>query len=124
MRLYELHLNRSISREFIDLCKHELELTNLPEIIFVNNDSVGNGSSFGEISFTPDCIKIATKNRHPMDIMRSLAHELVHWKQKCTKRDLDGSDGSYDENQANSLAGLLMRRFGKLHPEYFDQESF
>ncbi len=32
----------------------------------------------------------------------------------------DGSDGSPIENEANSLAGVIMRQYGKLHPEIYE----
>jgi hypothetical protein len=51
--------------------------------------------------------------------MRTLAHELVHWKQRESGLELDGSDGSETEDQANAVAGVIMRKFGKMYPEYF-----
>jgi Zn-dependent peptidase ImmA (M78 family) len=54
-----------------------------------------------------------------MDVMRTLAHELVHWKQMMDGDELDGSDGSSTENEANAIAGLIMRKFAKMYPDYF-----
>ena len=62
---------------------------------------------------------MAIKGRHLVDISRTLAHELVHWKQRIEGQELDGSDGSETENQANAIAGIIMRRFGQRYPEYF-----
>jgi hypothetical protein len=56
-----------------------------------------------------------------MDVLRTLAHELVHQRQHetMTMPDNAGEDGSEWENQANATAGVLMRRYGKTHPELF-----
>jgi hypothetical protein len=32
---------------------------------------------------------------------------------------MDGSDGSDTENQANAVAGIIMRKFGQRYPQYF-----
>jgi hypothetical protein len=49
----------------------------------------------------------------------------VHHKQRETKpqSQLDGGTASEDENQANSVAGTLMREFADQHPEYFGGEQ-
>jgi hypothetical protein len=66
-------------------------------------------------------VKVYVKDRAKIDIMRSIAHELVHHKQnldgRLTDTEKDGADGSPIENEANSLAGIIMRKWGRLHPE-------
>jgi len=68
-------------------------------------------------------IKIYSKNRAIIDICRSIAHELVHHKQYLEDRLLnaakDGEDGSPIENEANAVAGVIIRKYGKLHPELY-----
>jgi hypothetical protein len=34
-----------------------------------------------------------------------------------------GKDGSPHENEANAQAAVVMRKWGKMHPELFQQES-
>jgi hypothetical protein len=57
-------------------------------------------------------------------VCRSIAHELVHHKQMLEGRlkntALDGQDGSPIENEANSTAGIIIRKYGKLHPEIYN----
>lgn len=115
MNLKELLLNQMVE-QLITLCRKELELDYFPEIEFVNSATVGSETSFGIFD---GAIKVAIKDRHPMDIMRTLAHELVHWKQSQEGHQMDGSDGSETENQANAIAGIILRRFGHIYPEYF-----
>jgi hypothetical protein len=66
-------------------------------------------------------IKVYVKDRAKIDIMRSIAHELVHHKQnldgRLTDTEKDGADGSPIENEANALAGIIMRKWGRIHPE-------
>lgn len=61
-------------------------------------------------------------NRQPADILRTLAHELVHWGQGQDDKIDDGSwhDGSELENEANAVAGVIMRDFARQHPKYLE----
>jgi hypothetical protein len=106
-----------ITKKLCRLCQQELQISELPPIEFLDEDSIAGGTSFGQ--FDGNSIQVIKKNRHPIDIMRTLAHELVHWKQMQSDQELDGSDGSKIENDANSYAGIIMRKFGKMYPEYF-----
>jgi Zn-dependent peptidase ImmA (M78 family) len=57
-----------------------------------------------------------------MDVCRSIAHELVHHKQNLENRisdHINDGDGSEIENEANAVAGVIIRKWGKLHPELY-----
>lgn len=116
MKLQEVLLEHMVTH-LLDLCSAELQLSDLPEIMLVNEPTVGGNSSFGV--FDNDTISVVAKGRHPVDVMRTLAHELVHWKQRTMGHEMNGEDGSSTENQANAIAGVIMRKFGKMYPEYF-----
>ena len=66
---------------------------------------------------------VYAKDRAVIDVCRSIAHELVHHKQNLEGRLLDsvkdGEDGSPIENEANAVAGVIIRKYGKLHPELY-----
>ena len=117
MKIKEILL-QSMLTHLLQLCKQELNLADFPNITFVDDPVLGSGTSFGE--FDGD-IRVATKDRHPIDIARTLAHEIIHWKQSTLGLDLDGTTGSTTENDANAIAGVILRKFGKLYPEYFLQ---
>jgi hypothetical protein len=53
--------------------------------------------------------------------MRSVCHEIVHCKQNesGTLEVNSGETGSNIENQANTIAGIIMRHYGQLKPEIF-----
>ena len=81
-------------------------------------------TSFGGYNPSEKSIVVISKNRHPMDIYRTVAHELVHHKQNEDGRlgkDIakEGSTGSDIENEANSEAGKIMRWFAKSNPTMF-----
>jgi len=117
MRLNEV-VGQHMITDLLQLCKHELHLDELPEINIINDQpTIAAGTSFGQ--FDKNGINVVSKDRHPMDIMRTLAHELVHWSQSVNGRELDGSDGSDIENEANAVAGKILRKFGRAHPEYY-----
>ena len=81
-------------------------------------------SSFGGYYPSEQKIVCVVHNRNMADILRTLAHELVHHMQNG-KGELDsesGEDGSPSENEANSTAGLIMRKFGRENPEIFESE--
>jgi Zn-dependent peptidase ImmA (M78 family) len=67
-------------------------------------------------------IWVYINNRNTADIIRTLAHELVHAKQKEDShgKSLDGSTGSEHENEANALAGVILRTYGKQNPEIYN----
>jgi hypothetical protein len=104
----------------LQLCQHELDLDKLPPINLIDDKPAiksGNKNSFGEFDGTT--IHVVTTNRHPIDVFRTLAHELTHWKQLTSGMEMNGEDGSDIENQANSVAGIILRKFGERYPEYF-----
>lgn len=69
-------------------------------------------------------VKVYVKNRAIIDVCRSIAHELVHHKQnledRITNPEIDGADGSDIENEANAVAGVIIRKWGRIHPEIYE----
>ena len=116
--LSESNRKRNLT-DFISFCKEQLELSSTPSIKFVSDTE---DVTFGYFDNDNKNIVVQLKGRHQMDVMRTVAHELVHYKQdKVLGRELDGSDGSVDENEANSLAGVLLRRWGQKNPTLFTE---
>lgn len=117
----------AILHDFVRFAAEDLELKTLPKFDFVfdSKRSVQN-KSFGGYQPGAEHITITVKNRHINDICRTLAHELVHFTQDLNKElddDGAGSTGSPQENEANARAAVIMRNWGKQHPNYFDKES-
>lgn len=112
----------AILKRFIIFIKQQLRLTyDIPIILVDDADFAKKINAFGEIS-SNNVVHISIINRHPMDILRTVAHEYVHYKQHLEKgipRKISHA-GDATENQANAKAGELMRKYGNLHPELFD----
>jgi Zn-dependent peptidase ImmA (M78 family) len=112
----------AILKRFIVFLKRELRLTyDIPVILIDDADYAKRNAAFGEITKN-NVIYLSIINRHPMDILRTLAHEFVHYKQNMEKglERKSSFAGSSIENRANAKAGELMRKYGQLHPELFD----
>jgi len=114
---------KELAIDFIKFCRSELKIEKLPKIIFKRSPTWSSeNKTFGHYNNSENQLVVGLRNRHPMDIMRTLAHELVHHRQyEMGEVPMDaGKDGSKWENQANSVAGVIMRRYGKKHPEIFN----
>lgn len=111
--------------DFVPLAMKELKLKKLPPIKFQKIISPDEQPSFGRYKNESDIIFIGVNNRHPVDILRTLAHELAHHKQDIEHKldNQSGKTGSRDENEAHAQAGVIMRHFNKLHPNYFDSQE-
>ena len=111
-----------IIKKFLIFLKKELSFTHDVPLILVDDVEFAKKiKAFGEIS-SKNTIHVSVVNRHPVDILRTIAHEYAHYKQHLEKSSLHGSfhAGSPTENQANAKAGELLRKYGNLHPELFD----
>ena len=112
---------------FIEFAAKHLELNTLPKFDFKFDSNVSvERKSFGGYAPGEKHIDVTVKNRHIMDVCRTLAHELVHYSQDLKNQledDEAGSTGSPQENEANAEAAVIMRNWGKLHPDLFSQES-
>ena len=111
---------KGLIKEFLKFAQKSLELPSLPKITLHTNSkrSVEN-RSFG--GYGGHSINVTIKDRHIQDVLRTLAHELVHYRQDLRDElnNESGNDGSPEENEANAEAAVILRKWGKLHPEFF-----
>jgi len=108
--------------DFLPLAMKELGVDSLPSIVLVAQVDDDIQPTFGKFVNDKNRIYLALKERHPLDVLRTLAHELVHFRQGNEhKLDADsGKTGSPEETEAHEVAGIIMRTFNKKHPRYFD----
>ena len=101
-------------REFLKWAKAELGIQG-PIRVHLRGQRLTGGShtSFGGFDLQDHSITISYSGRHILDLLRTLAHELVHARQHQTRpmNSEDGLTGSDAENEANALAGVLMRKW-------------
>ena len=117
----------TILLDFIRFAAKDLELDSLPKFDFVFDSKESmERRSFGGYQPGNEHITITVSNRHINDVLRTLAHELVHYKQDLANEledDDAGSTGSPQENEANARAAIILRNWGKKYPEYFGLEA-
>lgn len=108
--------------KFFDVVKRHIHVDRFPTVRFLDSKMMDN--TFGLFHPHNQTIEIVFTNRHPVDSLRTLAHELVHWKQLLNNEinQDSGSTGSPQENEANSLAGVIMRDFNQAYPECLHYE--
>lgn len=111
-------------KKFLPWVARELDIKQLPEIKLLDRPM---NTSFGTYDSETNTLYLVTAGRHPVDVLRTLAHELTHHKQNMAGI-LDphsGGTGTEEENEANSQAGIVMRNFNQEHPEYLElKENF
>lgn len=108
-------------KDFVRYAKAELGIETLPKIRLVNDQKFATSHhSFGV--YRPESVElnVYVRNRNTADVLRTLAHELVHHRQNELGMEMDGSSGSEIENQANSIAGVLMRNYGKANERIYE----
>jgi cytidyltransferase-like protein len=109
--------------EFIKYAIKNLGIQNPPRNLSLSYDTnkAKEMRSFGYFSPNDNKIWVYCANRNMADILRTLAHELVHRKQDEDGRINyeSGKTGSEIENEANAMAGVLLRDFGKQHEEIY-----
>jgi hypothetical protein len=109
--------------EFIKYAIKNLNIQKPPSGLTVSYDTnkARKQSTFGTFNPDNDKIWLYVGNRNMADILRTLAHELVHRKQAEDGRlnITSGETGSDIENEANAQAGVLLRNFGKLNKQIY-----
>ena len=106
--------------EFVNFAKAHLGITDdiRVELAFERTPEIKTTAFYD----TSGRVVVYAKDRAVIDVCRSIAHELVHHKQNLEKRIKDssaGEDGSPIENEANAVAGVIIRKYGKLKPEIY-----
>ncbi|MDB4232351.1 hypothetical protein N9795_01455 [Candidatus Pelagibacter sp.] len=122
-------LNEDFSRDKAPLMKKFVDFTcnhlsiDAPKIKLINSpEYTQEHRSFGGYFPQEQKIHVVVHNRNMADILRTLAHELVHHMQNVNGMELNGEDGSNIENEANATAGVIMREFGRNNPEIFESK--
>jgi hypothetical protein len=109
-------------QDFVKFAATRLGLEKTPSIRIKKDPAwATRNNTFGRYRPEEDTLYVSVANRHPLDIMRTMAHELTHHRQNEVEPmpDHAGDTGSKYENEANAMAGIIMRQYADLHPETF-----
>jgi hypothetical protein len=114
-------------KEFLKFASNKLELKKVPTKLTLSSNTADakERKTFGTFDPNTGSIWIYVKNRNMADILRTLAHELVHRKQEEDGRldNNSGNTGSEIENEANAQAGVLLREFGQLNDNIYEHKK-
>jgi len=114
----------TLVHDFIQHTAMELGIDPMPEIVLHTDPEWStNNHSFGRYDPESHTLNVSMPNRHILDVLRTVAHELVHCSQNQQHGNLPpnaGETGSRWENDANARAGIIMRDWANTHPEHFE----
>ena len=113
---------KEILKVFLPIAKKIIQLDEMPSIILRKTIEDNEQPTMGRFNNETYSLELAIANRQPVDALRTLAHELVHAKQDRSHVNIDPTTGSPEENQANEIAGVVMREFNKMHPEFLKMQ--
>lgn len=116
---YIAEANEKTIEDFVAFASHKLGLERIPSVRLLPIREEGMTTA----SYCPaDCsIRVLCGNRATFDICRSIAHELVHQMQDELGEDLDGETGSFHEDEANAIAGRLIRMYGGSNQGFYEE---
>jgi len=115
--------------DFVEFVKKELGINNEVDIQLQNNkDGIKTTAVYkyqdeGDEDFEQSHIKVFALGRALVDVLRSIAHELVHHKQN-EDGELKGKHsnvGGPIEDEANAVAGEMIKTYGLEHPEIYPE---
>lgn len=113
-------------KQFYNWAIKRLSIKNRPKLHLGNNkDRVDSDRTFGSTTNTGE-VWVYVGNRNAADVMRTLIHELVHVKQfedGTATTDMDEQDHFRVEDEANAVAGRIMREYGKKHVEIYENSG-
>lgn len=123
MSFLERHKEEKIV-SFVKFVKDKLSLKKMPTIKLLNGRGELKTTAHYNYANEQKVIKVNSKNRHIVDVMRSIAHEMVHHKQWEDGR-LDGPKppdiGGDIEDEANSLAGQFIKLYSQEDNTIYDE---
>lgn len=128
VKIYVEEGSDNMSDRFIELLKEFIPFTckfigiKSPFVLHLVHSKVPQLRTTGVYINSDKEMWIRVKNRHQVDLFRSICHEMVHHRQNELKilHKGSGDDASPEEGQANRIAGIVMRKFGRMYPEIYD----
>lgn len=109
--------------DFVKFVRKELELKTVPTIQIQNGK--GNLKTTANYDYTKEnkIVKVNGRNRALVDIMRSVAHELVHHKQFEQGRleEPPPDIGGEIEDEANAKAGQFIKMYAKIDDSIYEE---
>jgi len=113
-------------QHFVEWATGRLKLKEQPKVNLIGGGEFAETkSSLGGYNPQTKEIYVAIEGRLGADILRTIAHEMVHRKQDemgLVRNESDGNDGSPIENNAHAVAGILMREYGRINKQIYTED--
>lgn len=108
---------------FVKFVKDELGIEKMPTVSIQNHREGLKTTANYDYTKENKVIKVCSKNRALVDVMRSIAHELVHHKQfEQGRLEVRPPDiGGEIEDEANAKAGQYIKMFAKQDSSIYDE---
>lgn len=109
-------------KNFVSFVKTELGINSLPTVVIQNGRGELKTTANYDYRKKNKIIKVNGKNRALVDVLRSIAHEMVHHKQfedgrlKVRPPDIGGEI----EDEANAKAGQYIKMYAKNDPSIYE----
>lgn len=112
---------------FVEFATKRLKLKEQPKVNLLSGREYSEAkTSLGGYNPMTKEIFVVMDGRLTADICRTIAHEMVHRKQDelgLVRNEVkDGADGSPIENQAHAVAGILMREYGRINKQIYNED--
>lgn len=113
---------KDLLSDFVKFVKTELNLKTVPSIKIQNHREGLKTTANYDYTNENKIIKVCSKNRALVDVMRSIAHEMVHHKQfEDGRLEVRPPDiGGEIEDEANAKAGQYIKMFAKNNPSIYE----
>ena len=113
---------KKLLHDFAKFVKEQLELKTVPTIAIQNGRDGLKTTANYDYTKENKIIKVNAKGRALVDVMRSLAHEMVHHKQyeQGRLKEKPQDIGGEIEDDANAKAGQYIKMFAQKHPEIYE----
>ncbi len=108
---------------FVKFVKDELGIKEMPTISVQNHREGLKTTANYDYTKENKVVKVCSKNRALVDVMRSIAHELVHHKQfEQGRLEVKPPDiGGEIEDEANAKAGQFIKMFARIDESIYDE---
>jgi len=110
-------------KKFVSWACDRLDIENMPTVQYGTDlTDVKKRRTFGSTSGNGN-IWVHIANRNTADTMRTLCHELIHHKQfeiGTAHSDMSKEQTQAIEDEANAIAGRMMRAYGASHEEIYE----
>lgn len=114
---------KELLTEFVKFVKKELEIEKAPKVMVQNGRQDLKTTAHYNYATDTKLIRVNGKDRMLVDIMRSVAHEMVHHKQfEQGRLNVKPPDiGGEIEDEANAKAGQYIKMFAKENSSLYDE---